>query len=129
MLNFILGTISLLLSVLLIPVPNEFDCWAATAIFAPLVRQREKYSSSSLWRNSPISYFGLLYIVSPHLSIHCFSLPVFYAQYFLRNLLYRLIPSTRSFRFAYKFFFSRTTLHNILLYCTYVQYVLPTVAI
>jgi hypothetical protein len=60
------------------------------------------------------------------LSIHCFSLPVSYAQYFLRNLLYRLIPS--SFRFAYKSF-SRTTLPNIFLYCAYVHYVQPTVAI
>jgi len=127
MLNFILGTISLLFSVLLIPVPKEIDCWAATALFAPLVLQQEKYSSfSSLWRNSPISNFGLLYMASPHLSIHCFSLPVSYAQYFLRNLLYRLIPS--SFRFAYKSF-SRTTLPNIFLYCTYVHYVQPTVAI
>lgn len=120
MLNFILETISLLFSILLIPVPNEFDCWAATAIYAQFVRQREKYSSFSLWRYSPIPNFGLLYIVSPHLSVHCFSLSISYAQYFLRNLLYRLIPS--SFRFAYKSF-SRTTLRNIFLYCTYVQYV------
>ena len=53
-------------SILLIPIPNEIDCWATTAIFAPLIPQREKYSSSSLWRNGPMSNFGLLQIALPH---------------------------------------------------------------
>ena len=65
-----------------------------------------------LWLYSPKSSFCVQNITSPHLSIHCFSFPIYYAQYLLGILLDCLNPS--SSRSAYREFATHC-IYNIFL--------------